>query len=141
MAAVQSSSPLKNSRIPWSLARLTNLFLWVPQSHLSSLAEQVARDQFQAGEVERDPVSCSLFYYALGNKRLVLNLWRQAAWHPEQRKMITFLEKDFSEERWRVAACKNAFALLSQRRFGECWVDAFDKDDDGIVADMISAHN
>ncbi|CAO1633642.1 unnamed protein product [Sympodiomycopsis kandeliae] len=116
LTQVRQHSPIPN-RIPWSVARSTNLFLWAPQSSLVSLAEQVARDEYHSGANERDPVLCSLFYYALGNQRLVLNLWKQSAWHPEHQKMITFLSKDFKDKRWTSASCKNAFALLSQRRF------------------------
>ena len=66
----------------------------------------------------RDPTACSLFYFALGKVKLVHGLWRQAAWHKEQQVMLKFLNNDFSQARWRTAAQKNAFALLSKRRFG-----------------------
>lgn len=79
--------------------------------------EVLARNQYMAGE-NRDPVQCSLFYFALGKVKLVHGLWRQAAWHPEQGAMLKFLNNDFSTSRWRTAALKNAFALLSKRRFG-----------------------
>lgn len=46
-------------------------------------------------------------------------LWRQAAWHKEQGLMLKFLSNNFAEPRWRTAALKNAYALLSKRRFGE----------------------
>ena len=71
-----------------------------------------------AGDM-RDPTACSLFYFALGKAKLVLGLWRQAAWHKEQAQMLKFLNNDFTQPRWRTAALKNAFALLSKRRFGE----------------------
>ena len=80
--------------------------------------EVVARNQYLAGD-DRDPVQCSLFYFALGKVKLVQGLWRQAAWHKEQAVMLKFLGNDFSQPRWRTAALKNAFALLSKRRFGE----------------------
>ncbi len=67
----------------------------------------------------RDPTACSLFYFALGKVRLVHGLWKQAAWHKEQNVMLKFLSNDFSVERWRTAALKNAFALLGKQRFGE----------------------
>jgi hypothetical protein len=70
-----------------------------------------------AGE-ERDPTACCLFYFALGKVRLVLGLWRQAAWHPEQGVMLKFLSNDFDQPRWKTAALKNAFALLGKRRYG-----------------------
>ncbi|TFY65144.1 hypothetical protein EVJ58_g2168 [Rhodofomes roseus] len=61
--------------------------------------------------------ACSLFYFALGKSKLMLGLWRQAAWHKEQSQMLKFLNNDFTQARWRTAALKNAFALLSKRRF------------------------
>lgn len=70
-----------------------------------------------AGDV-RDPTACSLFYFALGKAKLVQGLWRQAAWHREQTVMLKFLGNDFTTPRWRTAALKNAFALLSKQRFG-----------------------
>ena len=79
--------------------------------------EVIARNEYMAGD-NRDPSACSLFYFALGKVKLVHGLWRQAAWHKEQQPMLKFLSNDFSQARWRTAAQKNAFALLSKRRFG-----------------------
>ncbi|KAF9514679.1 hypothetical protein BS47DRAFT_1392270 [Hydnum rufescens UP504] len=58
-----------------------------------------------------------LLYFALGKVRLVHGLWKQAAWHPEQKLMLKFLSNDFDDPRWRTAALKNAYALLSKQRF------------------------
>lgn len=66
----------------------------------------------------RDPTRCSIFYFALGKYKLVHGLWRQAAWHREQSAMLKFLGNDFTLDRWRTAALKNAFTLLSKQRFG-----------------------
>ncbi|KAN0060250.1 regulator of (H+)-ATPase in vacuolar membrane [Thecaphora frezii] len=105
------------NKLTWSLARATRVFMWL-KSHtaLRTAAENVARAQFIVGE-DRDPVKCSLLYFALGKPKVVLGLWKQAVWHPEQKKMLQFLSKDFSQDRWKTAAQKNAFALLSQRRY------------------------
>lgn len=96
--------------------------------------EVIARNEYMANDA-RDPVACSLFYFALGKSKLVHGLWRQAAWHKEQQVMLKFLGNDFRQARWRTAAMKNAFALLSKRRFGAssqlnsflarfyCWLD------------------
>lgn len=81
--------------------------------------EVIARNQYMAGD-NRDPTACSLFYFALGKIKLVYGLWRQAAWHKEHAQMLKFLNNDFTQPRWRTAAQKNAFALLSKRRFGMC---------------------
>lgn len=79
--------------------------------------ETMARNAYMQGD-DRDPTGCSLFYFALGKVKLVLGLWKQAAWHPEQKPMLKFLANDFTLERWKTAALKNAFALLSKQRFG-----------------------
>ena len=80
--------------------------------------ENIARNQFLSGD-NRDPTQCSLFYFALGKAKLVHGLWRQASWHREQGLMLKFLNNDFTQPRWKTAALKNAFALLSKRRFGK----------------------
>ncbi|UZJ51119.1 hypothetical protein CBS101457_000439 [Exobasidium rhododendri] len=104
-------------RLDWKMARRSGVFLWL-RSHddLRSLAEKVAQQQFSSQE-ERNPTSCSLLYFALGKQKLVWNLWRQSFWHADQKKMLQFLSNDFTLPRWQSAALKNAFALLSQRRF------------------------
>ena len=79
--------------------------------------EVIARNEYMAGE-NRDPVACSLFYFALGKHKLVHGLWRQAAWHREQAVMLKFLANDFSQAKWKTTAMKNAYALLGKQRFG-----------------------
>jgi hypothetical protein len=76
----------------------------------------VARNTFLADD--RDPTGCSLYYFVLGKKRIVHGLWRQAAGHSEQQAMLRFLANDFDQPRWKTAANKNAYALLSKQRFG-----------------------
>ena len=68
---------------------------------------------------DRDPTSCSLIFFALGKKKVVHGLWRQAPDHKEQQMMLKFLNNDFELERWKTAAVKNAYALLSKQRYGE----------------------
>ncbi|SPO20473.1 related to RAV1 - Regulator of (H+)-ATPase in vacuolar membrane [Ustilago trichophora] len=114
LAAIETAY---RNKLDWPAARSTGIFAWLknPQT-LRTQAEAVARAQFMSGE-DRDPVKCSLLYFALGKRKVVQGLWRQAVWHPEQKKMLQFLSHDFDEERWKTAAQKNAFALLSQRRY------------------------
>lgn len=79
--------------------------------------EIIARNNYMLGDA-RDPTACCLFYFALGKVKLVHGLWKQAAWHKEQSMMLKFLSNDFTEDRWKTAALKNAFALLSKQRYG-----------------------
>lgn len=104
-------------RISWPIVRATRVFAWATsRDALVPIMEQVARAAFTVGD-DIDPVRCMLFYLALKNMSMVRSVWRRAVGHPDQTKMNTFLRNDMSQERWRVAAQKNAFALLSQRRF------------------------
>ncbi|PFH54806.1 hypothetical protein AMATHDRAFT_72570 [Amanita thiersii Skay4041] len=106
-----------NGKMVWSGARALGLPLWLNSTEeLKSQLEMIARNEYLAGD-NRDPTACSLFYFALGKIKLVYGLWRQAAWHKEQTVMLKFLSNDFSEPRWRTAALKNAYALMSKQRF------------------------
>ncbi|THH13364.1 hypothetical protein EW146_g6843 [Bondarzewia mesenterica] len=114
---LSASSAACSQKMTWSDARALGVFLWlnsldVQKAHM----EVIARNEYMSGDA-RDPVACSLFYFALGKSKLVHGLWRQAAWHKEQAVMLKFLSYDFSQPRWRTAALKNAYALLSKRRF------------------------
>ncbi|KAF9566167.1 hypothetical protein CPC08DRAFT_733774 [Agrocybe pediades] len=106
-----------NGKALWADARALGIAIWLNSlESLKTQTEAIARNEYMAGE-NRDPTACSLFYFALGKPKLVHGLWRQAAWHKEQIVMLKFLSNDFTEPRWRTAALKNAFALLSKRRF------------------------
>ena len=67
---------------------------------------------------DRDPTACSLIFFALGKKKVLHGLWRQAPGHKEQALMLKFLANDFELDRWKTAAVKNAYALLSKGRYG-----------------------
>ncbi|KAJ7042393.1 RAVE protein 1 C terminal-domain-containing protein [Mycena alexandri] len=106
-----------NGKMCWSDARALGVSIWLNSiDAMKSHMEVIARNEFMAGD-NRDPTACSLYYFALGKVKLVHGLWRQSAWHKEQAIMLKFLSNDFSEARWRTAALKNAYALLSKRRF------------------------
>ncbi|KAI0036631.1 WD repeat-containing protein [Vararia minispora EC-137] len=105
------------NKMTWGDARALGVFMWLTSSDIMKTQfEAIARNEYMAGDA-RDPVACSLFYFALGKHKLVHGLWRQAAWHKEQQAMLKFLANDFNQPRWRTAANKNAFALLSKQRF------------------------
>ncbi|KAA1467902.1 hypothetical protein DENSPDRAFT_906985 [Dentipellis sp. KUC8613] len=112
-----ASSAACANKMSWGDARALGVFLWLTSlDSLKAQMEVIARNEYMAGE-NRDPVACSLFYFALGKHKLVHGLWRQAASHKEQNVMLKFLSNDFTQARWRTAALKNAYALLSKRRF------------------------
>lgn len=107
-----------NHKMMWEDAKRLGVFLWMrSQEQIRAQLEVVARNRFMADE-NRDPTSASLFFFALGKKQVVHGLWRQAPGHPEQNLMLKFLANDFTLDRWKTAAMKNAYALLSKQRYG-----------------------
>ncbi|KAG6832276.1 hypothetical protein H0H92_003509 [Tricholoma furcatifolium] len=114
---LQASAAACNGKLGWSNARAVGISIWLTSvDALKTQMDVIARSEYMSGD-NRDPTMCSLYYFALGKIKLVHGLWKQAAWHKEQAVMLKFLSNDFSEPRWRTAALKNAFALLSKRRF------------------------
>ncbi|KAJ2854542.1 regulator of (H+)-ATPase in vacuolar membrane, partial [Coemansia erecta] len=102
--------------LTWESARRMGICLWLSDSGaLLSEVEKMARNIFVSEG--RDPSKCAIFYLALRKQRLLHGLWRTAHSHPEHSKMAAFLAHDFSEARWRTAAAKNAYVLLSRQRY------------------------
>ncbi|ODV76756.1 regulator of V-ATPase [Suhomyces tanzawaensis NRRL Y-17324] len=101
-------------RMTWDNVRQTGLVYWVETPRLVKIMEGVARNEFSE---ERDPSGrASLIYLALRKKHILIGLWKTVS-HPDQAKMIKFLNNDFNEPRWRSAALKNAFVLLGKHRY------------------------
>lgn len=95
-------------------AESSNRFLvWLDQDQLITSMEQYARKRFAE---ERDPTSVALYYLAHHNLSGLKALWRISSGHPEKEKTLNLLNQDFTVPRWRTAAHKNAYALLSKRR-------------------------
>lgn len=67
----------------------------------------------------KNPVDCSLFYLALKKKAVLQGLWRMASWNREQNATQKLLANNFENPKARTTALKNAYALLSKRRFGK----------------------
>jgi hypothetical protein len=78
--------------------------------------EVIARNEYTKTD-EKNPVDCSLHYLALRKKPVLVGLWRIATWSREQGATHRLLSNNFTEERWKVAALKNAYALMGRRRF------------------------
>lgn len=114
---LSTSTAACSGRMLWSDARALGVFIWLNSvESLRAHMEVIARNEYMAGD-NRDPTSCSLFYFALGKVKLVHGLWKQAAWHKEQAIMLKFLANDFTQPKQKTAALKNAYALLGKQRF------------------------
>ena len=115
----QTYQQLSQTNMVWPDARLLGLAYWIKSPDLfRRQMEHIAKNQFMHHE-DRDPVRCALLYLALGKRKLWSSLWRTVAHHPEYEKTHQFLKDagEFTQEKWRVAASKNAFALLGKQRF------------------------
>ena len=61
----------------------------------------------------QDPLDAALLYLAMKKQTLMKGLFKTVA----NNRMMTFFANDFSRDRWKRAALKNAFDLLSKQRF------------------------
>lgn len=104
-------------KLTWEAARKSGMFCWL--SDLESLRvqmENIGRAEYTRNE-DRNPVDCSLYYLALGKKNVLQGLWRMAVGVREKENTLKLLMNNFNEPRWKSTALKNAYALLSKRRF------------------------
>uniref|UniRef100_A0A5F8H1E5 Dmx like 2 n=1 Tax=Monodelphis domestica TaxID=13616 RepID=A0A5F8H1E5_MONDO len=95
----------------WSELRAMGIGWWVRNINtLRRCIEKVAKASFQRNN---DALDAALFYLALKKKAVIWGLFRSQ----RDEKMTTFFSHNFSEDRWRKAALKNAFSLLGKQRF------------------------
>ncbi len=95
----------------WAEMRELGVAWWVrSNTTLRRLMEKLAKAAFQKNQ---DPLDAAVYYLAMKKKSLVWGLYRSV----KDERMTSFFANNFSEERWRKAALKNAFALLGKQRF------------------------
>ncbi|KAM4678590.1 dmX-like protein 2 isoform 2-T2 [Discoglossus pictus] len=95
----------------WSELRAMGIGWWVRNINtLRRCMEKVAKAAFQRNN---DPLDAAIFYLAMKKKAVLWGLFRSQ--HDE--KMTRFFSQNFTEDRWRRAALKNAFSLLGKQRF------------------------
>ncbi|CAJ2511065.1 Uu.00g066900.m01.CDS01 [Anthostomella pinea] len=101
----------------WEKARESGMFMWLTDpAAVKAQFEIVARNEYTKSEY-KNPVDCSLFYLALKKKTVLRGLWRMASWNKEQQATQRLLANNFEDPKWKTSALKNAYALLSKRRF------------------------
>ncbi|OHE91594.1 WD repeat domain-containing protein [Colletotrichum orchidophilum] len=106
-----------HSAMRWEDARESGMFMWLSdRSALLAQFEFVARNEYTKSEM-KNPVDCSIYYLALKKKTVLQGLWRMAHWNREQGATQKLLANNFEDPKWRTTALKNAYALLSKRRF------------------------
>lgn len=99
------------NKIVWSELRELGVGYWVrTNTLLRKIIEKLAKVAFKA---KNDPLDASLYYLAMKKKNLVWGLYRSI----QDKKMTDFFAHDFTEEKWRKAALKNAYVLMGKQRF------------------------
>ncbi|XP_023723664.1 dmX-like protein 2 isoform X1 [Cryptotermes secundus] len=95
----------------WAILKELGVGWWL-RNHtlLKTCIEKVAKASYM---VKQDPLDAAIFYLAMKKKSLVWGLFRSK----RDERMTHFFSNNFSEDRWRKAALKNAFALLGKQRF------------------------
>ncbi|RKF73443.1 Regulator of V-ATPase in vacuolar membrane protein 1 [Golovinomyces cichoracearum] len=106
-----------HGKLLWKHARESGIFMWMTNREtLLTQFEAVARNEYNKTSL-RDPVECSLFYFALRKKSTLQGLWRIATWNREQAATMKLLANNFQEKKWKTAAMKNAYVLLGKHRY------------------------
>ncbi|XP_028268952.1 dmX-like protein 1 isoform X2 [Parambassis ranga] len=102
---------LQKGEPTWPELRSMGVGWWLRSTNkLRRCIEKVAKASFQRNN---DPLDAAIFYLALKKKAVVWGLYRSQ----KNAKMTDFFRNNFSEDRWRKAALKNAFSLLGKQRF------------------------
>ncbi|CAL1615577.1 unnamed protein product [Knipowitschia caucasica] len=102
---------LQKDEPSWSELRSMGVGWWLRSTNkLRRCIEKIAKSSFQKNN---DPLDAAIFYLAMKKKAVVWGLYRSQKNH----KMTEFFSHNFTEERWRKAALKNAFSLLGKQRF------------------------
>lgn len=105
-------------KLTWEVARSLGLFMWISDKEiLAQQFEAVARNEYNANPDDRNPVDCTLYYLALDKKAVLVSLWRRTIGVKEKEATMKLLAHNFQEQKWKSSALKNAYALLSRRRF------------------------
>ncbi|EPZ35185.1 RAVE complex protein Rav1 domain-containing protein, partial [Rozella allomycis CSF55] len=103
--------------LSWNKFRELGIGYWLRNvESLKKIVENLCKNIYSSLP-EKDPIGCSLFYLAMGKKKILQGLWRAAVNHPERQKMVDFLNNDFNDVKWKSSALKNAYALLGKQRF------------------------
>lgn len=95
----------------WSTLKELGVGWWLRSpTLLKTCIERLAKAAYQQ---KQDPMDAAIYYIAMKKKNLLWGLYRSQ----RDQRMTTFFSNNFSEERWRKAALKNAYALLGKQRF------------------------
>ncbi|XP_049518236.1 dmX-like protein 2 isoform X5 [Dermacentor silvarum] len=102
---------LQKPTLRWSELRELGIGWWVRSNQLlRRIIEKLAKSSFQA---KQNPLDAALYYMAMKKKTVLAALFRSV----NDKRMSDFFQNDFSQDRWRKAALKNAYVLLGKQQF------------------------
>ena len=108
---VQMIASIQRDKSSWSELREIGVGFWVRNNAiLRKLIENLAIAAFKKNQ---NPLDAAIYYLMMKKKSLVWGLFRSVG----DRKMTDFFQNNFSEDKWRKAALKNAYALMGKQRF------------------------
>ena len=99
------------STVDWDTLNSLGFGFWIRSSEtMCQYLDVVAKTHYQR---DKQPLDAAAFYIMLGKTRMLPGLFRSAG----DSRMGEFFANDFKTERWRTAALKNAYVLLSKQRY------------------------
>ncbi|CAD5221721.1 unnamed protein product [Bursaphelenchus xylophilus] len=101
----------QKSQETWDGLRSYGVAWWLKNNTtLRLIMEKVAKAAFQA---QQDPMDAALFYLAMRKKNVLTHLFKTV----NDSRMYDFFREDFTQQKWKKAALKNAFVLMSKQRY------------------------
>ncbi|KAG8181368.1 hypothetical protein JTE90_008839 [Oedothorax gibbosus] len=102
---------IQKGNLKWSELRELGIGWWVRSNTvLRRLMEKVAKAAFQT---KNDPMDAALYYLAMKKKTLLWGLFRSIS----DTKMTAFFQNNFTQDKWKKSAMKNAYLLMGKQRF------------------------
>ena len=105
----------KGEKFSWETARSVGIPYWVRSSkYLASIAEEIAQTVYKSSKSVMD---CALYYIAMRNMKKLRAIAATDRSQQGQKFLKFIIDHDFSSERGRNAAEKNAYSLLRKRKY------------------------
>ncbi|GFY48442.1 dmX-like protein 2 [Trichonephila inaurata madagascariensis] len=102
---------VQKGNVKWSELRELGIGWWVRSNTvLRRIMEKVAKAAFQT---KNDPMDAALYYLAMKKKTLLWGLFRSVS----DTKMTAFFQNNFTQDKWKKSAMKNAYVLMGKQRF------------------------
>lgn len=110
---------VNTGEIDWAICQKLGIPIWLKNTErLKQLIESVAKTVYRRAADEVGLTSraatTAIWYIIIDKKSLLCNLYRT---EPNNKKVYDLLSNDYSLERWKKAADKNAMVLISKKNY------------------------